>query len=134
MSSTKKKSLHTGGRKTASALVKLTPSATTDIFVNNKKADLYFQKNKILLYYISQIYQLIDSPIKYKADIFVKGGGLSAQAQAVKLALAKAFLEYNPKLKFSLKLKKLLTRDMRIKERRKYGLRKARKAIQYSKR
>ncbi len=128
------KVLCSGGRKTASAVVNLTPSIKKSIRINNKKAFNYFQKNKMLLATIFPIFKVMSSDFNYKAEIFVQGGGLSAQAQAIKLALAKAILEYNPQLKSSLKLEKLLTRDMRIKERRKYGLKKARKAIQYSKR
>lgn len=134
MSLIKEKVLCSGGRKTASAVVNLTPSVKKSILINNKKAFHYFQKNKILLAKIFPIFQLVNPGINYKAEISVQGGGLSAQAQAIKLALAKAILEYNPQLKSSLKLGKFLTRDMRIKERRKYGLKKARKAIQYSKR
>jgi small subunit ribosomal protein S9 len=134
MPSIKKKALHTGGRKTASVIVKLTPSVNENIFINGKTAELYFQKNKILLYNIFQVYKLVDSSIKYKVNITAKGGGLSAQAQAIRLSLAKAFVEDKPQLRSSLKSQKLLTRDTRIKERRKYGLKKARKAIQYSKR
>jgi small subunit ribosomal protein S9 len=134
MPSIKKKALHTGGRKAASVIVKLTPSVNENIFINGKTAELYFQKNKILLYNIFQVYQLVDSSIKYKVNITAKGGGLSAQAQAIRLSLAKAFVEDKPQLRSSLKSQKLLTRDTRIKERRKYGLKKARKAIQYSKR
>nr|AHK09973.1 ribosomal protein S9 [Prototheca wickerhamii] len=135
MSPTKRELIHSGGRKTASALVKLSPTnATENIFINDKLAELYFHKNKALLYNIYQVYQLIDISTKYNVFISVKGGGLSAQAQAIRLALCKAFMEYTPTLRAPFKAQGYLTRDARIKERRKYGLKKARKAPQYSKR
>jgi len=66
--------------------------------------------------------------------INIKGGGLSAQADAIKLGISRALLEYNSELRPSLKKAGLLTRDAREKERKKYGLLKARKASQYHKR
>jgi len=64
----------------------------------------------------------------------VRGGGLSGQAGAIRLGISRALLEYDPELRAVLKKEGLLTRDAREKERRKYGLAKARKAYQYSKR
>lgn len=134
MSSIKHELIHSGGRKTASARVKLSPSATENLFINGKPAELYFQNNKALLHNIFQVYQLIETSTKYNAYISVNGGGLSAQAQAIRLTLCKAFIEFIPELRASFKAQGFLTRDARIKERRKYGLKKARKAPQYSKR
>jgi len=76
----------------------------------------------------------VKTEAKYDAHIVVQGGGLSAQAQAIRLALSKAFVEIFPDYRKSFKKPGFLTRDARIKERRKYGLKKARKAPQFSKR
>lgn len=127
-------SIHTGGRKTASAVVKLKLGLNNNIFINGKQVELYFHKNELLMHHINKVTQLLDSSVKYNAFITVNGGGLSGQAQAISLALSKAFLKINPNLKNYLKEHRFLTRDARIKERRKYGLKKARKASQFSKR
>ena len=71
---------------------------------------------------------------KFDAIVFLTGGGISAQADAVRLGLARALQSYNPELREALKKEGMLSRDSREKERRKYGLHKARKAPQYHKR
>lgn len=130
-----------GGRKTANVCVKLVPSSTSQIFVNGKPASVYFQENAVYLQNILTANELVKTEsqvlkleTKYDAFIQVTGGGLSAQSQAIRLALCKAFLEVYPDLRSYLKKRGFLTRDARIKERRKYGLKKARKAPQFSKR
>ena len=77
---------------------------------------------------------MVKTETKYDASIKVEGGGLSAQAQACRLALCKAFIEFFPHLRPYFKKRGFLIRDARIKESRKYGLKKARKAPQFSKR
>jgi small subunit ribosomal protein S9 len=135
--------IRSGGRKTANVSVKLVPSTSTSsqIIVNGKTASLYFQDNAVYLQNILTAYELvkIESQLlkietKYDAFIQVNGGGLSAQSQAIRLALCKSFLEIYPNLRSYFKKRGFLTRDARIKERRKYGLKKARKAPQFSKR
>lgn len=126
--------VYSGGRKTARARVKLTPGLGTKILVNGKDADIYFQQNPFLMQFIQNAYEIIESETQYDAIIEVQGGGLSAQAQASRLALCKAFSAIFPKLRPFVKKRGFLTRDARIKERRKYGLKKARKAPQFSKR
>jgi small subunit ribosomal protein S9 len=133
--------IRSGGRKTAHVCVKLIPSSSSQIIVNGKPASLYFQENAVYLQNILTAYELvkIESQLlkietKYDAFIEVNGGGLSAQSQAIRLALCKAFLEVYPHLRTYFKKRGFLTRDARIKERRKYGLKKARKAPQFSKR
>ena len=126
--------LESGGRKTSIARVKLVPGSGTQIFVNGKSASLYFQNNSIFLQNIITPYEVVKSETKYDAFIQVSGGGLHAQAQASRLALCRAFIELFPNLRSYFKKRGFLTRDARIKERRKYGLKKARKAPQYSKR
>ena len=86
------------------------------------------------LQYILTAYEMVKTETQYDALIQVEGGGLSAQAQASRLALCKAFVEIFPNLRSYFKKRGFLTRDARIKERRKYGLKKARKASQFSKR
>nr|YP_009106898.1 ribosomal protein S9 [Marvania geminata]AIT95708.1 ribosomal protein S9 [Marvania geminata] len=126
--------VHSGGRKTASARVQLLQGSGTVITVNGKPAETYFQQNPAYLQSILSAYDLVKTETQYDAVIFVQGGGLSAQAQATRLALSKAFLEVFPNLRPHVKKRGFLTRDARIKERRKYGLKKARKASQFSKR
>jgi small subunit ribosomal protein S9 len=133
--------IRSGGRKTATVCVKLIPSSSSQIIVNGKPASIYFQENAVYLQNVLTAYELvkIESQLlkietKYDAFIEVNGGGLSAQSQAIRLALCKAFLEVYPHLRSYFKKRGFLTRDARIKERRKYGLKKARKAPQFSKR
>jgi small subunit ribosomal protein S9 len=127
-------SSHSGGRKTAKARVQLVPGSGTTVVVNGKSASEYFQNNAVYLQNILIPSDLVKTEANYDAQVIVEGGGLSAQAQAVRLALSKAFIELFPDYRTSFKKPGFLTRDARIKERRKYGLKKARKAPQFSKR
>jgi small subunit ribosomal protein S9 len=126
--------IHSGGRKNAHARVKLIPGSGTTILVNGKNAELYFQQNPVYLQFIQSAYEMVKTETQYDAIVQVEGGGLSAQAQATRLALCKAFIDVFPNLRSYVKKRGFLTRDARIKERRKYGLKKARKAPQFSKR
>nr|YP_010032350.1 ribosomal protein S9 [Schizocladia ischiensis]QOW07557.1 ribosomal protein S9 [Schizocladia ischiensis] len=128
-----------GRRKTSTATVTLIPSTlkeSSSLFeVNGKLGKDYFQSN---FGYLKQIYlplDILELNKDYQIIASVKGGGLTSQSEAIKLAIAKA-LSTLEKSNFRPRLKRegLLTRDARIKERRKYGLKKARKASQYSKR
>lgn len=124
-----------GGRKTAKASVQLVPSQSgTTMIVNGKPASDYFQNNAVFLQNILTPSDIVKTESTYEFHISVQGGGLSAQAQAIRLALSKAFVELFPDYRTSFKKPGFLTRDARIKERRKYGLKKARKAPQFSKR
>lgn len=127
-------SKQSGGRKTAIASVQLIPGTGTTIIVNGKPASEYFQDQAVYLQNLLTAYEMVKTETQYDAEIRVTGGGLSAQAQASRLALCKAFSELFPNLRPFFKKKGFLTRDSRIKERRKYGLKKARKASQFSKR
>nr|YP_009106672.1 ribosomal protein S9 [Pseudochloris wilhelmii]AIT95542.1 ribosomal protein S9 [Pseudochloris wilhelmii] len=126
--------IKSGGRKTAYASVLLTQGSGTGITVNTKPAAVYFQENSVFLQNLLHVYDMVKAETKYDAIITVHGGGLSAQAQACRLALCKAFSTLVPHLRPYFKKRGFLTRDARIKERRKYGLKKARKAPQFSKR
>lgn len=127
-------SSHSGGRKTAIARVQILPGSGGTIVVNGKTAAEYFQNNAVYLQHLLIATDVVKTEAKYDAHVVVQGGGLSAQAQAVRLALSKAFVEMFPDYRKAFKKPGLLTRDARIKERRKYGLKKARKAPQFSKR
>lgn len=121
-----------GYRKCAAAKVFLTPG-TGQIFINQKEINKYFTYpldiNDVL--YPLLLVNLIDN---YNVFIKVKGGGRKGQVEAIRLAIARSLCLINSNNKGLLKQKGLLVRDSRVKERRKYGLKKARKAPQYSKR
>ena len=123
----------TGRRKSSIARVRLIPG-TGEIKVNKKEGNLYFNQ-------IADYIQVIKAPLEKlgldkEYDILVNahGRGLTGQADAVKLGVARALCELNPENRPTLKAEGYLTRDPRAKERKKYGLHKARKAPQYSKR
>jgi len=126
----------TGRRKTSIARVYLRPGkGEIRLVVNQRKRafDEYFPL-KIHKITINKPLSLTSTMDNFDIFINVKGGGVSAQTDAIQLGLARALLEYNPELRASLKKAGLLTRDAREKERKKYGLLKARKGTQYHKR
>lgn len=120
-----------GRRKTAIAQVRLY-KGKGDIFVNNKNAKDYFPE----AFYSKLIEPLSDLSFQGKYDIYalVLGGGLSSQADAIKLGISRSLLKENPELKATLKKSKFLTRDSRVVERKKPGRKKARKSPQWAKR
>lgn len=122
-----------GKRKTSVAKVFLKDGSGI-ITVNNKGFEDFFAG-------VAEERELVKNPFifvnlnnKYDVDIKVKGGGISSQMDAIRLAIAKALCTINSEYRQILNQNLLLRRDSRIKERRKYGLKKARKASQYSKR
>lgn len=122
-----------GKRKEATAKVQIL-KGSGQILINNKGINSYVQNNLI---YLSLIYKpLIHLNLinHYNIIINVRGGGLKGQTEAIQLGIAKCLCKLNHSYKESLKSKGYLRRDSRIKERRKYGLKKARKAPQFSKR
>nr|YP_010195805.1 ribosomal protein S9 [Crassiphycus birdiae]UAD83202.1 ribosomal protein S9 [Crassiphycus birdiae] len=123
----------TGRRKTSIARVKLVPGSGK-LIINGLPGESYLQFSPNYLRVSCSPLKLLGLNKEY--DIYVKaeGGGLTGQANAIKLGLTRALCEMNPENRTTLKAKGFLTRDARIKERKKYGLRKARKAPQYSKR
>lgn len=123
----------TGRRKSAIARVRLVPGSG-EIIVNGKPGKDYF--NRIPGYLESIKYPLETLGFENEYDILVNahGGGLTGQADAVKLGVARALCQQDPNNRQPLKTEGYLTRDPRAKERKKYGLHKARKAPQYSKR
>ena len=122
----------TGRRKHSIARVQLTPGRG-EIIVNGKPASDYFGR-KILDIIVRQPFAVTGTEEKYNVIARVHGGGMSGQAGALRHGIARALQEYDPNLRSPLKKAGLLTRDPRMKERHKYGLKKARKAPQYSKR
>ena len=126
----------TGRRKTSVARVYLRPGkGEIKLIVNSTERlyDNYFdlKRHKLVIYKPLTVTNTKDN---FDLLINVKGGGVSAQADAIKMGISRALLEFNSELRPTLKKEGLLTRDPREKERKKYGLLKARKASQYHKR
>ncbi|MCM3870186.1 MAG: 30S ribosomal protein S9 [Pyrinomonadaceae bacterium] len=122
----------TGRRKTSTARVYLRPGAG-EVVVNRKPFDTYFP-NETLRMIIRQPLQLTETTSKFDLLINVSGGGPSGQAGAIRHGITRALMEFNADLRPMLKQAGLVTRDPRIKERKKYGQKGARKRFQFSKR
>jgi small subunit ribosomal protein S9 len=122
----------TGRRKTAVARVRLFPGSG-EIIVNGKPATEYFPSERHMIEVMIPL-RLANVEGQYSAMIKVRGGGTSGQAGAVRHGLARALIVAEPDLRPTLKKAGLLTRDPRVKERKKPGLRRARRAKQYTKR
>lgn len=122
----------TGRRKTSVARVRIVPGEGK-IVVNGRSAEDYFPKRTLQMQ-IRQPLELTRTAGRFDVLVSVEGGGVSGQAGAIRLGLARALLKADPGLRLYLKKAGFLTRDPRMKERRKYGLKKARKAPQFSKR
>ncbi len=122
-----------GRRKEATARVRLTADSKSLFLINDRAVTNYFSTNSLRNVVSRPLaeQQLTD---KFSVSAKIIGGGVSAQAQALALAIARALIKYDVNLKPTLKKSTLLKRDSRIKERRKFGLKKARKAPQWSKR
>ena len=122
----------TGRRKTATARVYLRPGAG-NVMVNRKAFDSYFP-NETLRMIIRQPLNLTETGNKFDVLVNVAGGGPAGQAGAIRHGITRALMEYNADLRPTLKQAGLVTRDPRIKERKKYGQKGARKRFQFSKR
>ena len=122
----------TGRRKTSTARVYLRPGAGGFI-VNRKEFDQYFP-NQALRMVIRQPLSLTDTASKFDILVNVAGGGPAGQAGAIRHGITRALMEFNADLRPTLKQAGLVTRDPRIKERKKYGQKGARKRFQFSKR
>ena len=122
-----------GRRKSATARARLL-KGKGNITINDKPATEYLDGNKSLLAEITDPLALAGKQKEFDVTVRVSGGGLSGQVDAIKMAIAKALTVSAPDLRTSLKKAELLRRDPREKERKKYGLRGARKKEQYSKR
>lgn len=125
--------LNTGRRKKSIARVRITPNGTGKIVINERELNDYFG--------LGTLQQIVKQPLvltgldgKVDVAVNVYGGGLTGQAGAIRHGIARALVVYNEQYKAELKKAGFLTRDSRAKERKKYGLKKARKSPQYSKR
>lgn len=122
-----------GRRKAATARARLFDGKGS-VTINGKTADAYLSGNKSLLAEITDPLALVGKQNDYDVTIMVNGGGLAGQVDAIKLAIAKTIALANTDLRPTLKKAEFLKRDSREKERKKYGLRSARKREQFSKR
>lgn len=122
----------TGRRKESIARVRLM-AGKGEITVNGKKLDEYFG-TEILKVIVNQPFAVTNTVGKYDVIVKVTGGGYTGQAGAIRHGISRALLEANSEFRPALKANGFLTRDPRMKERKKYGLKKARKAPQFSKR
>ena len=122
----------TGRRKTSTARVYLRPGDGT-ITVNKRPLDTFFGRETARMI-VRQPLQLVDAEEKFDVTVTVTGGGTTGQAGAIRHGLTRALLEYDEELRKALRGAGFVTRDAREVERKKVGLRKARRATQYSKR
>ena len=123
----------TGKRKTAVARVRLYKDGKGDLIVNDKEADKYFALQKLIAV-INAPLKLTSMLKKFNISAMVEGGGEIAQAEAIRHGISRALLNFDEALRITLKKAGLLTRDSRVKERKKPGLHGARRAPQFSKR
>ena len=122
-----------GRRKSATARVRL-QTGKGAITVNGQPAAQYFADSKYLLTKLQQPFVLLDQVNKFDVSAVVSGGGHEGQTEAIRLGIAKALTVMNEDLKSTLKRANLLSRDSREKERKKFGLKGARKQRQFTKR
>ena len=123
----------TGRRKKAIARVRLVPAGSGAIIINDRALEEYFPMGT-LQYIVKQPLKEVEAEGKYDVLVNVVGGGFTGQVGAIKLGIARALVEAEPDTRAALKKAGFLTRDPRAKERKKYGLKKARRAPQFSKR
>ena len=121
-----------GRRKTSVARLYMQPGSGT-ININKKTLDTYFP-SEIMRTIVKQPLNLVEQAGNYDLKVNVKGGGTKGQAEAIRLAIARALVSINEEYRPPLKKEGFLTRDPRMVERKKYGRRKARRAFQFSKR
>jgi small subunit ribosomal protein S9 len=123
----------TGRRKTAVARVRLYPSGDGLIMVNGRNADEYFPRETLMQAVRSPL-RILELSNRFSISVKVVGGGVSGQAGAVRHGIARALIRADEEFRPVLRKNGFLTRDPRMKERKKYGLKRARKAPQYTKR
>ena len=123
----------TGRRKKAIARVRLIPAGSGNIVINERTFEDYFPQS-VLRYDVMQPLVLLAAEGKYDVYVNVYGGGLTGQAGAIRLGISRALPQAEPECRSALKKAGFLTRGPRGKERKKYGLKKARRAPQFSKR
>ena len=123
----------TGRRKSSIARVRLIPGGTGVITVNNRTLDNYFGM-ETLKFIVKQPIETVGVAEKFDVEVKVQGGGFTGQAGAIRHGLARALVQADAEFRPALKAAGFLTRDSRMKERKKYGLKAARRAPQFSKR
>lgn len=122
-----------GRRKTSTARVRITESAKPSMVINGKEVPVYFPTAD-LQNIVAEAFDKSKVAVKFVMTVLVRGGGIHSQAEAVRHGLSRALVDYELELRGRLKKLGFLKRDPRMKERRKFGLKKARKAPQWSKR
>ena len=125
--------LGTGRRKTAVARVRLTTGGSGKVTVNGRAVENYFTVENQRTIAVKPL-ETVEMNEKADVRVRVAGGGIAGQANAISLGISRALLEYDAELRPTLKAEGLLTRDARVRERKKYGQPGARKHFQYSKR
>ena len=124
---------NTSGRRKTSVARAYVTKGSGNITVNGRDYKEYF-KTPTLHFYVTQSLAVSNAIGEYDVKVNVKGGGTTGQAQAIRLAIAKALVENNAELKSNLRAEGLITRDPRMVERKKFGQKKARARFQFSKR
>lgn len=122
-----------GRRKTATAVVKLTKASKTSYSINGKDLTVYFPTAE-LKKIVTGAFETAAPSEKFEVVVTTKGGGSHAQAEAVRHGISRALVLFDAELRTTLKKAKMLKRDPRVVERKKFGLKKARKSPQWSKR
>ncbi|MCR4334807.1 MAG: 30S ribosomal protein S9 [Patescibacteria group bacterium] len=122
-----------GRRKTSVARVRITPQAKNSFVINDKNLNIYFPTDELRMVAVESLDKAKITQ-KFKITVVVKGGGVHSQAEAVRHGIARGLIDYDKELRKDIKKLGFLKRDPRAKERRKFGLKKARKAPQWSKR
>ncbi len=125
--------INTSGRRKTSVARAYVTKGSGNIEVNGREYKEYF-KTPTLHYYVTQSLKVSNALNDYDVKVNVAGGGITGQAQAIRLAIAKALVEMNAELKKDLRAAGLITRDPRMVERKKFGQKKARARFQFSKR
>jgi small subunit ribosomal protein S9 len=125
--------LGTGRRKSATARVRLKPGGAGKITINRRNAENYFPIDEHRMI-INEPFVVTEHAEKFDVRINVNGGGIAGQAEAIRLGISRALLEYDAELRGTLKAEGLLKRDSRVRERKKPGQPGARKHFQFSKR
>lgn len=125
--------INTSGRRKTSVARAYVTAGSGNIRVNGRDYKEYFT-TPTLHFYVTQSLNVAKVRENYDVTVNVSGGGITGQAQAIRLAIAKALVEANPEFKKDLRAAGLITRDPRMVERKKFGQKKARKRFQFSKR
>jgi small subunit ribosomal protein S9 len=123
-----------GRRKTAVARVRITPASKESVVVNGKAVADYFNTEELQNISVAALHDLENLEQKFEVSAKIVGGGIKSQAESVRLGTARALIKFNEELRGELKKMGYLKRDPRVKERKKFGLKKARKSPQWSKR